>query len=53
MCVRVRALRGGVEEGQILGSSAELFTAVKRQEKWGGGGGGVLSLISYNAQAGS
>ena len=50
MCVCVCALGGGVEEGQILGSSAELFTEVKGG---GGGGGGGLSLISYNAQAGS
>ena len=35
VCVCVCALGGGVEEGQILGSSAELFTG-------GGGGGGLV-----------
>ena len=35
----------GLRKVKILGSSTELFTEVK-------GGGGVLSLISYNAQAG-
>ena len=46
MCVCVCALGGGVEEGQILGSSAELFTEVKRQEKYGGGGGGGGIVIN-------